>query len=519
MAQKRLGGWKWFFFAVAIVAVGIGVWYFNRDDDSAPQYTTASVTRGDLTQMVTATGTLNPVTNVTVGSQISGIILKLYADWNSEVKANQIVAQLDPATYKASVAQAEGDLANAKANLELQQIQTKRAEALFTDHLISQSDYDTAVATLHQASAMVQIKQGSLDNARVTLERCTIYSPVDGVVISRNVDIGQTVAASMSAPVLFQIANDLTQMQIDANVSEADIGTVDEGQKVTFTVDAFPDRKFVGKVRQIRNSPTTVQNVVTYDAVIDVNNPDKKLRPGMTANASIITAQQTNVLKIPNAALRFRPPEPGTNQTFFARLLAKIGIGGQTKSAPTNAAPAVKPGDTNKTEVAANGEAPLTGNEPPEEFMRRVREMRDRGEELPPAIRAKMIELFRSGAVQRPGGGGPGGGGPGGGPGGGGSRPRPSGPATRTVYIMAAAATADGGDPPSAPQPVRARTGISDGAYTEVTDGLKEGDFVVTAVKLPQADVAAAPAGNSPFGGGGGGFGRGGGGGGGRGGR
>jgi hypothetical protein len=145
--------------------------------------------------------------------------------------------------------------------------------------------------------------------------------------------------------------------------------------------------------------------------------------------------------------------------------------------------------------------------------------MRDRGEELPPAIRAKMIELFRSGAVQRPGGGGPGGGGPGGGPGGGGSRPRPSGPATRTVYIMAAAATADGGDPPSAPQPVRARTGISDGAYTEVTDGLKEGDFVVTAVKLPQADVAAAPAGNSPFGGGGGGFGRGGGGGGGRGGR
>jgi HlyD family secretion protein len=500
------------FLAVAIVAAGIGVWYFNRDDDSAPQFTTAPVTRGDLTQVVTATGTLNPVTNVTVGSQISGIIQKLYADWNSAVKANQIVAQLDPATYKASVAQAEGDLANAKANLELQQIQTKRAQALFADHLISQSDYDTAQATLHQASAMVQIKQGSLDNARVNLERCTIYSPVDGVVISRNVDIGQTVAASMSAPILFQIANDLTQMQIDANVSEADIGTIEEGQNVAFTVDAFPDRKFSGKVRQIRNSPTTVQNVVTYDTVIDVSNPDLKLRPGMTANASIITAQRSGVLKIPNAALRFRPPEPGTNQTFFARLLAKF-KGGETKS-PTTNTPAVKPGDTNKTEVAANGEAPLTGNEPPEEFMRRVREMRDRGEELPPAIRAKMRELFQSGAIQRPGGG-PGGGGPGGGPGGGASRPRPSGPATRTVYTMAAAATADGGDPPSAPQPVRARTGISDGAYTEITDGLKEGDLVVTAVKLPQADIAAAPAGNSPFGGGGGGFGRGGGGGGG----
>jgi HlyD family secretion protein len=511
MAQKSFGGWKWLILAVAIVAVAGGIWYFNRDDDSAPQYVTAVVTRGDLTQVVTATGTLNPVTNVTVGSQISGIILRLYADWNSEVKANQVVAQLDPATYKASVAQAEGDLANAKANLELQQIQTRRAEALFNDHLISQSDYDTAQATLHQAAAMVQIKQGSLDNARVNLERCTIYSPVDGVVVSRNVDVGQTVAASMSAPILFQIANDLTQMQIDANVSEADIGTVDEGQKVTFTVDAFPDRKFVGKVRQIRNSPTTVQNVVTYDAVIDVSNPDKKLRPGMTANASIITAQQNGALKVPNAALRFRPPEPGTNQTFFTRLLAKF-KGGETKSTATNTAPAVKAGDTNKTEVAANGEAPLTGNEAPEEFMRRVREMRDRGEELPPAIRAKMRELFQSGAIQRPGGGGPGGGGPGGA----GQRARPSGPATRTIYIMAAASTADGGDPPAAPQPIRVHTGISDGAYTEISEGLKEGDLVVTAVKLPQADVAAAPAGNSPFGGGGGGgFGRGGGGGGG----
>src|SRR5204862_7037386 len=152
-------------------------------------------------------------------------------------------------------------------------------------------------------------------NAKVNLERCTIFSPVDGTVISRNVDIGQTVAASLSAPTLFVIANDLSQMQIDANVSEADIGTIEEGQKVSFTVDAFPDRKFTGKVRQIRNSPTTVQNVVTYDTVIDVGNPDLKLRPGMTANASIITAQRHGVLKIPNLALRFKPPETPTNSS------------------------------------------------------------------------------------------------------------------------------------------------------------------------------------------------------------
>ena len=234
---------KWIIIIVAAVAViAGGVWYFAGRNEATPQYQTVLVARGDLTQVVTATGTLNPVTNVTVGSQVSGIIQTLYADWNSPVKANQVVAQLDPATYKASVAQAEGDLANSKANLELARIQAKRATELFGNKLISESDYDTAAATLHQAEAMVQIKQAALDNARVNLSRCTIYSPVDGTIISRNVDVGQTVAASMSAPTLFVIANDLAQMQIDANVSEADIGSVEEGQAVTFTVDAFPDR-------------------------------------------------------------------------------------------------------------------------------------------------------------------------------------------------------------------------------------------------------------------------------------
>jgi HlyD family secretion protein len=478
--------------AAAAAVIGGGIWYFAGRDDAAPQYQTALVARGDLTQAVTATGTLNPVTNVTVGSQISGIIQKLYADWNSPVKAGQVVAQLDPATYKASVAQAEGDLANARANLELARIQAKRATELFGNKLISESDFDTSAATLHQSEAMVQIKQASLDNARVNLSRCTIYSPVDGTVISRNVDVGQTVAASLSAPTLFVIANDLAQMQIDANVSEADIGNIEEGQAVTFSVDAFPDRKFTGRVKQIRNSPTTVQNVVTYDTVIEVSNPDLKLRPGMTANAAIITAQRSGALKIPNAALRFRPTGPATNQALAAQSPAKTGPGTETKSGGTNVPPAARTEDANRTEVAAGTGAPLTGNEPPEELARRVREMRDRGEEVPPEIRAKLRELYQSGVLSRPGGGG------GRGAGGGGSRS--SQPASRTVYVLAT--NAPSGEP--APQAVRIKTGIGDGTSTEVIEGLKEGDAVITAVKLPQTSAAATPAGASPFGGGGG---------------
>ena len=494
--KQSSGRLKWVivFFAIILVAAA-GVWYFNRGSTDAPQYQSTVVTRGDIVQVVSATGTLNPVTNITVGSQISGIIQKLNADWNTPVKANQVVAQLDPATYQANVLSAQGDLANAKANLELQQVEANRSSELFTNKLISGSDYDTAIANLHQAAAQVQIKEAALTNATVNLARCTIYSPVDGTVISRNVDVGQTVAASLSAPTLFVIANDLTKMQIDANVSEADIGTVVEGQDVTFTVDAFPDGKFLGKVTQIRNSPTTVQNVVTYDTVIGVNNPDLKLRPGMTANASIITAQRSSVLKIPNAAFRFRPAEPSTNTTLFGRLFGGAG----TKSPVTNAAPAAAAaGGTNKTEVAA-GEPPLTGNEPPEELQRRVGEMRAQGQDVPPEIMAKLRGYYQDGTLQRPARGGGGGfGGRGGGPGlRGGSQP-----AFRSVYVLAANATTD--DP--VPQAVRVRTGISDGTSTEIIDGLKEGDTVIIGVKLPQSAMAQAPAGGpSPFGGGGGG--------------
>ena len=272
-------------------------------------YQTATVTRGPITQAVTATGTLNPVVNVQVGSQVSGNISKLFVDFNSQVKAGQVVAQIDPALFQATVTQAEGDVANAQAALELARVNAKRTEDLFARKTSSQADVDQAVANLHQAEASVKIKQGALDKAKADLEHCTITSPIDGVVISRSVDVGQTVAASLQAPVIFQIANDLTKMQIDSNVAEADVGVVQVGQEVDFTVDAFPTQTFHGKVVQVRNAPITVQNVVTYDTVIGVSNPDLKLKPGMTANVSIIIARKDNVLQIKNAALRYRPAE------------------------------------------------------------------------------------------------------------------------------------------------------------------------------------------------------------------
>jgi len=291
------------------MVVGGGFFYFGHDRTPPVTYNTTPVTRGELTKLVTATGTLNPVVNVTVGSQVSGRISKLNVDFNSIVKSNQVIAEIDPSTYQAAVEQAGADLANAKANLELQQVEANRSSDLFTNKLISGSDYDTAIATLHEAEATVKIKQASLNNALVNLDYCKIVSPVDGVVILRAVELGQTVASSFSTPTIFQIANDLTKMQIDSSVAEADVGGIIEGQQVDFTVDAYPDRTFHGSVTQVRNSPTTVNNVVTYDCVIGVTNADYKLKPGMTANVSIVVAQREDALMIPNGALRFRVPD------------------------------------------------------------------------------------------------------------------------------------------------------------------------------------------------------------------
>ena len=456
---------KWIVALVLLAVAGGGAWfYFGKSADDKLQFTTATVARGDLIQAVTATGPLNPVLNVQVGSQISGIIQSLFADFNTKVYSNQVIAQLDSATYQANVMSAEADLANSKAQLELAQLNARRSEELVKNKLVAQSDADQSVATLHQAEAQVQIKNASLNRAKVDLSRCTIYAPVDGIVIDRKVDVGQTVAASMSAPVLFQIANDLTKMQIDANVSEADVGSVEEGQPVTFTVDAFPGRNFPGKVIQIRNAPTTVQNVVTYDAVIEVSNPDLKLKPGLTANVSIVIAQRNDALKISNSAFRYKPGDGATNLLIAA----------ETKVAATNAATSSAPA--------------LTGNEAPEELQKRVGEMRAHGEEIPPAIREKMRGYYQSGVLQRPAGSGR--------RGDGGERRGGSGtqPSSRTVYVLV------GSGEDAKLKPVIVKTGINDGATTEVIEGLNEGDKVVTAAILPNS--ASQPAAN-PFGGGG----------------
>jgi len=341
--MQRKPRWTKWAVALAILAAAAGgsAWYLKSNHDPAPDYQTATVTRGDLTQVVTATGQLDPVINVQVGSQISGTIQKIFVDYNSTVKSNQVIAQIDPATYQVAVLKAEADLANAKANLDLNRVEANRELSLFTNHLVSAADYDTAEAQFKQAAAQVQSSEAALSSARVDLSRCTIQAPVSGVVISRAVDVGQTVAASFSTPTLFVIANDLTKMQIDALVSEADVGGVQVGQKVNFGVDAYPYREFHGKVIQIRYGALTNQNVVNYDTVIAVDNSDMKLLPGMTANVSIVTAQRENALKVPNAALRFHPPElAGADKrtNLFAAKSAGSGVGQASGAAATRAA-------------------------------------------------------------------------------------------------------------------------------------------------------------------------------------
>lgn len=326
---------KFLVLVLLAVAAGGGWWFFQTQKAEVPEYTTDTVAKGDITQIVTATGTLRPVINVTVGCQISGTIQELMVDFNSQVKEGQVIARLDPATYDAIVKQAEGELQNAQATLELAELTSNRKAELVKQNAATQAELDTALANLHQAQAGVSIREGALQKARVDLSRCTIYSPIEGTVIARAVDVGQTVAASLSAPNLFTIANDMKNMQITASVSEADIGTVAEGQNVDFTVDAFPYVSFSGVVQQIRNSPVTVQSVVTYDVLVAVQNPELKLKPGMTANVSIIVAQRKGILRVPNAALRFRPPEASPQAAATAEISsgANRSKGGKSKGA------------------------------------------------------------------------------------------------------------------------------------------------------------------------------------------
>jgi HlyD family secretion protein len=281
----------------------------QRAAQSPARYEAAAVTRGEILAHVTASGSISALVSVDVGSQVSGKVAHLYADFNSPVHKGQLVAQIDPTVYQAQLRQAEGDLASAKSEVTLKTQNLARKQVLVPLKAASQLDLDQAVAELSEAKATVVIKEAALESARANLGYCKITAPVDGLVISRKVDEGQTVIAAMSTPVLFTVAQDITKMHITSDVSEADIGQVRVGQSVEFGVDAFPNEVFHGEVSQVRMSPTTTQNVVTYQTLIAVDNPEKKLFPGMTADVSILVARRADALKIPNAALRYAPPE------------------------------------------------------------------------------------------------------------------------------------------------------------------------------------------------------------------
>lgn len=310
--------------AVLILFVPVFAWLPGCGSGSADSnYVTAPVTRGDLVARVTATGTLSALVTVQVGSQVSGRIQELLADFNTPVKKGQVIARIDPRLFQAAVDReranvlaAEGNLAKARADAQDAERKFARARALQAERVVSRADLDTAESTATAARGQVAAAEGAvaqaraaLNQAKINLDYSTIVSPTDGVVIARNVDVGQTVAASLQAPTLFLIAQDLTKMQVDTSVAEADVGRLRPAMPATFTVDAYPGERFHGVVRQIRNAPETKLNVVTYDAVLDVGNDDLRLKPGMTANVTFVVAERRGVLKVPNAALRFTPPE------------------------------------------------------------------------------------------------------------------------------------------------------------------------------------------------------------------
>ncbi|HET6331274.1 MAG TPA: efflux RND transporter periplasmic adaptor subunit [Holophagaceae bacterium] len=297
----------WVWTGVAALVVAGGVIGMTRSKDDAPKWRTAKVDTGDIRQRISATGILNPVVSVTVGSQVSGTISALYADFNSQVKAGQPIAQIDPSLIETQLVNDQANLRAATAKAEDAKRQMDRGKRLFDGKLMAEQDYQTLVTAYQQALGSQAGAQAAVEKDRTNIGYCTIKAPVAGTVISRAVDVGQTVAASFATPNLFVIGKDLTKMQVFATIDEADIGGVKDGQPALFTVDAFPDTQFKGAVGQVRLQPTTTNNVVTYTVVVNVPNDDLKLLPGMTANITIMTAHQSHVLRVPNAALRFNP--------------------------------------------------------------------------------------------------------------------------------------------------------------------------------------------------------------------
>ena len=449
--MAKPGSPKLWLVLVAIAALGGGYYYYAKHNALPPaEFTTATISRSDIVQSVTATGDLQPVTTVEISSQISGLIKEVLVDFNSQVKQGDLLARIDPATYEVRLNSTKAQLANTRANYNLVKLNTERTRSLRAQELVSQQELDQAEAQLTQAEAQLQIQQAAVQTAEVDLTRCNLYAPIDGIVMDRLAEVGKTVAASLNAPKLFSLAADLTKMQIEADVAEGDIGSVEVGQHVNFTVDAYPNRHFHGTVSQIRNSPVVVQNVVTYVTIIDVANDDLKLKPGMTANVSIITSRKEDVLRIANSALRVRIPENLLPATALASDAAKPATREQIQQL-----------------MAEAGANPNSRRLAPEVRARLIQLAKERHLELP-------ARLTRSGEDDN------------------------GGIATRTVYKL--------GGTPTDPQviPITIKTGITDGSATEIIEGLNEGDAIITSAYQPGAPTATGASTPNPFGGGGG---------------
>ncbi len=539
---------------VAAVAAGIGLYLKSRPAEASNELITAPVTAGDVVETVQSTGTLEAVTTVQVGTQVSGTIKALHADFNSEVKAGQVVAELEPSLFEAQVEQARATLTRLNAELDRAKVQVedatlklKRAKELSARQLIPAADLETAESTARQAqsavkSAEAQIVQAraSLNQTQVNLEHTIIRAPIDGIVVSRNVDVGQTVAASMQAPTLFVIARDMTQMQVSASIDESDIGRITSGQAVTFRVDAYPEDRFSGTVQQVRLQPVVTSNVVSYTTIISVPNHELKLKPGMTATVTIEIARANDVLRVPSSAFRFRPTAevfaslgqtPPTNMGEGERRATRRPVAGTTGAADAQDNQPARGGDQ---QGGADGgrRGGRFANMSPEERQ----QMRERMQNMSPEERQQMRERFMR---QREGGDQPAG-----------DAAAQAAPGRQQAPARAGqppakpasgnAAAAEAAAPKEAPRPVMrpvwvlengkiqrlvVPTGISDGAMTAVLGGpLKEGAKVVTGVVQPQAAQGGGGAnplmpfgGRFPGGGGGRNFGGGGAGGGNRG--
>lgn len=317
---------------LTLIAAAGGAYYWQNQsaNQSQEKYKTQAVDRGDIVQTISANGTLSPVVLVNVGTQVSGTVKKLNADFNSRVKEGQILAELDPALFDAQLKQDQANVANAEASLTLARAKEVRARSLQQKGFISQDGVDQARQQLESGLAQLKLTHAQLARARTNLNYSVIRSPISGVVVARNIDVGQTVAASFQTPTLFQIAGDLKQMQIETSVAEADIGNLKIGLPVRFSVDAFADRQFAGKVKQVRLNPTVQQNVVTYNVVVAVDNPDEVLLPGMTAHVQVIVSRHENALRVPNAALRFKPLKEEGGEAATKNNRKEKGRGGAT---------------------------------------------------------------------------------------------------------------------------------------------------------------------------------------------